>query len=109
MAFIFALMIHIGGYMEVTYKELQKVMSYHRRESDISDFKIAQQLKVTSQETVRNCFQPEMQKVSDIKLSQLMKILDIGGCVLYEDGKKKYFILDTPEFVKIKKSKDGRL
>ncbi len=85
----------IENYKEVTYKELQKAIKpiwEGFKNEGASEVKLANDLKVKTTQTVKNCFMPIKQVVSDELLTGVANCLGIDVMVVWYKRKRKYYI-----------------
>lgn len=85
-------MMTISGYQQITYKDLQKLLETASRNTEKTVVKIAAEINVNSSTTVSNAFNKIEQKVSDEVLSSVMKCVSINGFIVWENGKRLYFV-----------------
>jgi len=83
--------MNITGFKQVTYNQLQAIIM-KEKSPEVSDAQIAVALGVKTTQTVKNAFQKDEQKVSDELLTSLISIIGITGIVVWEKGRKSYFV-----------------
>jgi hypothetical protein len=87
--------MEIKGYKIVPYSEFLTILgTVHSEytEGEGSNFKLADEMKVKTVQTVLNCFSPIKQKVSDAVMTNLMMCLGIHGCIMWYGGERYYYI-----------------
>ncbi len=87
--------MEIKGYKTIGYSDLLVTLgAYHADylKDGGSEFKLADQLKVKTIQTVRNCFSPQKQIVADAILTKLMEGVGFDGFVQWKNGERQYYI-----------------
>lgn len=85
-------MIQLENYKEVTYLAFQKQMEAHFDKCELKDIEIAVTVGVKSIETVKNAFRKDYQIVSDKVLTKIMETIKLDGFVLWNKGKRFYYV-----------------
>lgn len=85
-------MIQLENYKEVTYLAFQKQMESHFDKCELKDIEIAVTVGVKSIETVKNAFRKDYQIVSDKVLTKIMETIKLDGFVLWNKGKRFYYV-----------------
>jgi hypothetical protein len=85
-------MIQVNDYRQVNFSAFQKEMDSHFDNSKLKDIEIALAVGVKSTATVRNAFRKDAQVVSDEVLTNIMQTIKLDGFVLWNKGKRFYYI-----------------
>jgi hypothetical protein len=85
-------MIQVNDYRQVNFISFQKEMDAHFDKCELKDIEIALAVGVKSTATVRNAFRKDAQVVSDEVLTNIMQTIKLDGFVLWNKGKRFYYI-----------------
>jgi hypothetical protein len=85
-------MIQVNDYRQVNFSAFQKEMDFHFDNCELKDIEIALAVGVKSTATVRNAFRKDAQVVSDEVLTNIMQTIKLDGFVLWNKGKRFYYI-----------------
>lgn len=80
-------------YEKVSYKALQAKIYRNWVDSGLSLIDLSKKVGVKSYQTVKNSFHTEIQMVSDEVLTKVMDEINLKGQIVWEGGKKSYFIV----------------
>lgn len=87
--------MNIKGYKEVNYFELITWLREYRFFNKKSNTQIAVELGFRSSQTIVNALNYTEQGVKDCNLTKIMQYLGFDGIVIWQNGKRKYFIKNT--------------
>lgn len=85
-------MIQVNDYRQVSFSAFQKEMDIYFDKCELKDIEIALAVGVKSTATVRNAFRKDTQVVSDEVLTNIMQTIKLDGFVLWNKGKRFYYI-----------------
>jgi hypothetical protein len=85
-------MIQVNNYKQVSFSAFQKEMTNHFDKCELKDIEIALAVGVKSTATVRNAFRIDAQVVSDEVLTKIMETIKLDGFVLWNKGKRFYYV-----------------
>lgn len=88
-------MITIKGYSEISYTAFNAGLKKIYKASAKNIVTIAYELEVKSQTTINNAFNIKEQIVSDQLLSKIVNHLSYPVILVYTEGEKKYYIMDS--------------
>ncbi len=89
----------LTSYKNVTYKKFINELDKCYKESKKTEMELASCMKKTTM-SVRNCFQPIKQCVSDKVLTHLLKCLGMKAKIEWLDGNRYYYVEDTEGLTK---------
>lgn len=82
----------IKGFQQVTFSKLQSILLEKYKESGKSYVGLAYELDVKSVSTAQNALTGAEQMVSDQILTNLIRILNLTGMVVWQNGQRNYYI-----------------
>jgi hypothetical protein len=82
----------IKGFNQVTFNKLQEIMMDRYRETKKSYVELAYELEVKSVSTAQNALTGVEQMVSDQILTNMLRILNLNGMVVWQNGERNYYI-----------------
>ena len=84
--------MNFKNYSQINYENLIKELKKATTDKDLHELTIATQVGVKSVGTIRNCYNLDVQIVSDEVLSKVFKVLNMNVFIAWIDGDRKYFI-----------------